>query len=249
MIIDDEEVALPFLERILREINRFSYLGINDTQKENYLIRRFLCTGSTISIEQLMDELYCSKSTILRLIDKTTEYLNNFKLSIKTKRNSGLYIEGSEWHKRLCLIHQHKIYRHAENIDTYNVELNDEYHFDTMLLNNTSYHNEIRTIFLSLISSYPTLAFAHFDIASIINFIILCKTRHHKTDELEFTNEQIEKSHSEVVYQFVLDIVANLSQYIAQNFKEKEIDALAIYLSGLRKYKKRVLHILDPSKL
>ena len=249
LIIDDEEVALPFLERILREINRFSYLGINDTQKENYLIRRFLCTGSTISIEQLMDELYCSKSTILRLIDKTTEYLNNFKLSIKTKRNSGLYIEGSEWHKRLCLIHQHKIYRHAENIDTYNVELNDEYHFDTMLLNNTSYHNEIRTIFLSLISSYPTLAFAHFDIASIINFIILCKTRHHKADELEFTNEQIEKSHSEVVYQFVLDIVANLSQYIAQNFKEKEIDALAIYLSGLRKYKKRVLHILDPPKL
>ena len=118
-----------------------------------------------------------------------------------------------------------------------------------MLLNNTSYHNEIRTIFLSLISSYPTLAFAHFDIASIINFIILCKTRHHNADELEFTNEQIEKSHSEVVYQFVLDIVANLSQYIAQNFKEKEIDALAIYLSGLRKYKKRVLHILDPSKL
>ena len=117
-----------------------------------------------------------------------------------------------------------------------------------MLLNNTSYHNEIRTIFLSLISSYPTLAFAHFDIASIINFIILCKTRHHKTDELEFTNEQIEKSHNDEVYPFVLDIVANLSQYIAQNFKEKEI-ALAIYLSGLRKYKKRVLHILDPPKL
>ena len=248
LIIDDEEVALPFLERILREINRFSYLGINDTQKENYLIRRVLCTGSTISIEQLMDELYCSKSTILRLIDKTTEYLNNFKLSIKMKRNSGLYIEGSEWHKRLCLIHQHKIYRHAENIDTYNVELNDEYHFDTMLLNNTSYHNEIRTIFLSLISSYPTLAFAHFDIASIINFIILCKTRHHKADELEFTNEQIEKSHSEVVYQFALDIVANLPQYIAQDFKEKEIDALTIYLAGLRKYKKRTLDDSTESK-
>ena len=103
MIIDDEEVALPFLERILREINRFSYLGINDTQKENYLIRRFLCTGSTISIEQLMDELYCSKSTILRLIDKTTEYLSNFKLSIKVNypppKGSGLVTAQS--YKRL----------------------------------------------------------------------------------------------------------------------------------------------------
>ena len=34
LIIDDEEVALPFLERILREINRFSYLDINDTKKK-----------------------------------------------------------------------------------------------------------------------------------------------------------------------------------------------------------------------
>lgn len=248
LIIDDEEVALPFLERIIREINRFSYLSINDSQKENYLIRRILCANSTISIEQLMDELYCSKSTILRLIDKTIEYLDHFHLTIKMKRNSGLYIEGTEWHKRLCLIHQHKIYKHAENIDNNNIELNAEHHFDAMLLNNTSYHNEIRTIFLSLISNYPDLAYAHFDIASIINFIILCKTRHFKADELEFTKEQIEKYHNSTCYKFALEIVDNLPQYIASDFKEKEIDSLTIYLSGLRKYKKHFLNDSTESK-
>ncbi|MGN1054822.1 MAG: helix-turn-helix domain-containing protein, partial [Erysipelotrichaceae bacterium] len=230
LLIIDEAVAIPFIRQFTKDIDRFGYLDISDSKKENYIIRRVLCSNTTVSVDALIDKLFCSKSTILRLIEKTRSYLNRFNLEIKVKRNSGLYIEGNEWNKRMCLINQHKIYKHE-----YEKEAVRD--FDILFLNNTKYPDDIRTIVLSNIPTYPSLAFAHIDIPIIVNFIILLKTRHSFAKELNFTDEQLRVARSSLTYNLTRDIISSLPEYITEDFNETEINALNILLAGLRKYK------------
>lgn len=231
LVIDDESKAAPFIYRLLKDINRYGYLNISDSKKENYIIRRLLSSNSMISIETLINELYCSKSTILRKMERISNYLNNFDLEIKVKRNVGFYIDGKEWNKRMCLVHQHKIYKHS----SYN-DLNEEIGFNTIFLNNTDYPNEIRSLFLSLVPLYPSLSFSHIDLPTIFNFIILCKTRHDKTNELTFTEKQLRIARTSSTYKLAKDMINAMPSYFQNDFGEKECDAIAILLTGLRKY-------------
>lgn len=231
LVITDNSKADPFLYQFLKDFDRYGYLNIADLKKENYIIRRLLSSNSMISIETLINELYCSKSTILRNIERIKNYLAKFHLEIKVKRNEGFYIEGKEWNKRMCLIHQHKIYHHSNSID-----LAEETNFNAMFLNNTDYPHTARNIFLSLVPNYPSLSYSHIDLATIFNFIILCKTRHDKSDELVFNKHQLKVARSTSAYLLSKDIIAALPPYLQEDFGENELDALAVLLTGLRKY-------------
>ena len=235
IIIDDESIARPFLFRLLKEINRYSYLNISSSQKENYIIRRLLTSSRPIALDTLINELYYSKSTILRNIDKIKDYLKLFNLEIKVKRKEGFYIDGKEWNKRMCLIHQHKIYTHSR-YDALNVDLSEDQSFINTFLTDTDYSNKLKTLFLSIAPNYPTLSFAHIDLAMIFNFIILCKTRHDKSNELFFTEEQLNYVHNSTTYALAKEMIDSIPSYFLIDFTQNEIDAFAILLEGIRKY-------------
>ena len=229
IVIDKPAIAHPFLQKMMRDISRFEYLNIEDYQKENYIIRRILSSQSTITIESLMDDLFCSKSTILRMIDRCHHYLDTYHLEIRNKRNVGLSIEGKEWYKRMCLINQHKIYKHEKINNLRNVP-----DFDAMMLNNTNYYYEIRASILNTLKEFPEISFAHVDIPLIVNFIILLKTRHTYSNELVFSDIQLKKA-QHATY-LARKITINLPEYIKESIQEKELTSLSVLLYGLNRY-------------
>ena len=231
LVIENAELANTFLYQLIKNINRYGYLNISDFKKENYIIRRLLSSNSMVSIDTLMNELYCSKSTILRNIDRTKEYLSKFNLEIKAKRNVGIYIEGKEWDKRLCLIHQHKIQRHSNYSEPIN-----ESAFNALFLNNTNYPYEVRNLFISHASLYKNLTFSHIDLPTIFNFMILLKTRQNKSNEFNFTEDQINTVRNSPTYLLVNELYESLPVYIKEGLGQIEIDALSILMFGLRKY-------------
>ncbi len=163
-----------------------------------------------------------------------------FELTIKIKRNVGLYIEGSEWNKRICLIHQHKIKRHSSYAEDF-----DETPFNVTFLLNTSYPRQMRTIFLSNVATYSMLSYSHIDLPMIFNFMILCKTRHNLANQLTFSKEQLRIVSASPVRYLVDDLISNMPPYFQADMDERERNALAILLAGLRKYNK--LEWIEPT--
>lgn len=92
---------------------------------------KLLTASSYTTIDSLMNSLYCSKSTVLRTLDSTQLILDQFHLDLKNKRNYGLYIEGTEWSKRICLIFMHKVFVH-ENPQLVRTSI-----FNALFLNHT----------------------------------------------------------------------------------------------------------------
>lgn len=236
LVIDDEEKARPFVSQLIKDINTFGYLNINDSQKVNYIIRKLLSSNKMIPIETLMKELYCSKSTVLRNLEKATEYLNEFNLSIKIKRNLGLYIEGKEWNKRMCLVHQHKILRHS----SFDAEL-DIPSFNSLFLDQTDYYDQLKSLILFYIKDYPEIAFSQVDLPTIINFIILCITRQKFDHELQFTQLQLESAHSLITHKFALNLLEHAPAYFKDSITSKTVDAVSMLLAGTWKINKKQL--------
>ncbi|MBQ7888340.1 MAG: HTH domain-containing protein [Erysipelotrichaceae bacterium] len=236
LVIDDEAKARPFISQLIKDINTFGYLNINDSQKVNYIIRRLLASNKMIPIEVLMNELFCSKSTVLRNLEKATEYLSEFNLTIKIKRNSGLYIEGKEWNKRMCLVHQHKILRHS----SFDSEL-DIPSFNSLFLDYTDYYDQLKSLILLHIKDYPEIAFSQVDLPTIINFTILCITRQKYDHELQFTQIQLETAHSLITHQFAQTLLNHAPAYFKESIHQKTLDAVSMMLAGAWKINKKQL--------
>ena len=236
LVIDDETKARPFITQLIKDINTFGYLNINDSKNINYIIKRLLSSNNFIPIETLMNELYCSKSTILRNIEKAAEYLVQFHLEIKIKRNVGLYISGKEWNKRMCLVHQHKIQKHSSFDANLNVES-----FNVLFMSQTDYYETIKRIFLKVIQKYPILSFSLVDIPTIINFIHLCYSRQNYDSSLAFTQKQIELSHSLPTWEFTKEFVLHLPPFFKDRCTSLTLESIGMILAGCWKINKKKL--------
>lgn len=71
----------------------------------NYIIRKFLSTNSYITLEEIANELYVSKTTIDNDLYRVEEALNDYELTLEKKRNYGVKIKGDEFKIRLCIAH------------------------------------------------------------------------------------------------------------------------------------------------
>lgn len=68
-----------------------------------YLLKRLLMTNSYIKAEELVNELFISKSSLTKLLKSVKERLHSFHLSLQIRPNYGLKVEGDEMQKRACI--------------------------------------------------------------------------------------------------------------------------------------------------
>ena len=72
-------------------------------ERVNYIIKKMLTIDYYLRIEDLMDELYVSRSTITGDLKEVRQIFQEYNLEIVTKPNYGIILEGSEISKRLCI--------------------------------------------------------------------------------------------------------------------------------------------------
>lgn len=96
------EAIHPSLQMSTKKIE--SSLMPNDKfERIQYLVMKLLAIDYPIRFEDLMDELYISRSTLTSYIREVRHVLEQYRLKIYSKANYGIYIEGSEIDKRLCI--------------------------------------------------------------------------------------------------------------------------------------------------
>lgn len=88
----DKNIALKY-----NDIPKYNY------ERINYIIKKLLVVDYPLKIENLMDEIFVSRSTLTADLKEVRKLLAKFHLKVISRANYGIVIEGSEIDKRLCI--------------------------------------------------------------------------------------------------------------------------------------------------
>lgn len=86
-------------EKLLRDLLHIS----DEEERQLQLLKRLLMTDKPVTMQQLADELYMSKSTIHQDLEHIDRWLRPFHLQLVRKPNLGLRVEGEEKNWRMAL--------------------------------------------------------------------------------------------------------------------------------------------------
>lgn len=99
-VLDDDALA-DFLEENHINDRHFDYQSITDiNDRYNYLLNKLLFEQNEIYFDDLVDELYVSRSTLSSDFKKIRQKFKPYHLKIESKANKGVYVTGSERDKR-----------------------------------------------------------------------------------------------------------------------------------------------------
>lgn len=93
LIINNEVILNKFIEKVLEKKNN---IPNEPNDRVNYIIRKFLTEEKYIRIDDLIDELIVSRSTLDNDLKKVRAILKEFNLSLQPRPNYGLIINGAE---------------------------------------------------------------------------------------------------------------------------------------------------------
>lgn len=117
------EVDPNFLDLFLEEVIAGfddNTLAIPETHFERmvYLIRKLLVVDYHLKSDDLADELYLAKSTLYLVLKEVRQQLSRFRLTLVSRPNYGLIIEGTEMDKRLAIseFFYHNFSLNGENV-------------------------------------------------------------------------------------------------------------------------------------
>lgn len=104
LIISDKQLYLQLLNDLKeREIHLIDEIPKYRYERVNYIIKKMLSVDYYITLEDLMDELYISRSTLTADMKEVRETFKDFNLEIITKPNYGIILDGDEIAKRQCI--------------------------------------------------------------------------------------------------------------------------------------------------
>lgn len=213
---------------MLQEIKRFSYLNLEENARA-YTILRYLFLHDGSSYDSIAEKLYCSKSTILRELPKMQSILSAYELELQNRRNSGLFILGNEWNKRLCLLFLEKAYRSLSE-----EEKDQEPDFSNAICRNQPLGTAVRKKVYDRLNLSAGLHIPPIDQPKVHNYIFIAKARSSQRKNMIFTDEQIAMAKDDIVYPFAKSLCQSLSPSISQDFDETEYVALSMLLQAYR---------------
>lgn len=228
IVIEDNEIAIKFIINFQKDARRFKYMNFSYLSSAYFIIRKLLTTSSIVTIENISDEIFKSKSTVLRILDSVKDILAKYNLQLISKRNIGLFIVGNEWDKRICLINQHKVFVHSSS------EGFNDSNFKAYFLTETSYEKTLNSILSSAFRAFPFYKTAAINLPKIRNLLFLNFSRGQFTKDIEISNIKIIKQKEE--FELATYIYKLLPNHFIDNNLEDNILLLTLYLVVNRSY-------------
>ncbi|MGN1398573.1 MAG: BglG family transcription antiterminator [Erysipelotrichaceae bacterium] len=225
MVVTDEELGNFYLAKEIENIDRFKYLDVSNLSSAYILLFRLLSSDHEVSLEKMMRILYCSKSTVFRILENVRLICKSFALELKNKRNSGFYIEGNEWSIRNCISLLEKVNTHSE------MKFDEPFYFD--LLENIRLKTRIRDIIYTTIMQHEQLPFElnQINSHSLTNWVILSHIRQKQNNRFNFSTEVVNLAKQLPTYQVANEIFDNLQAFYPLDYPESEKVAFSAYIA------------------
>ena len=103
LVIENYHYFKPFLTKIMNENQLSTSIPIEPEERVDYVLKRLLLAEGYLKVEQFVEELFVSESSIKNDLKEVRRLLQAFNLDLDKKPNYGLKIKGEEAKLRYCL--------------------------------------------------------------------------------------------------------------------------------------------------
>lgn len=227
VILDEQEARLFFQELNTQSNSPLFDNNKSHSYKANYIIRKLLTKNDYVPLMKIADELNYSESSVRRDLKWVESNLAQFSLTLKQKKNYGLYIEGSELNKRICLISQHKLFVNLSK----SLQKLEPYFCTTFAMGDTKIRNCVLKVKNQLIG-HERLTFKLIDFPIVFNYIPIIYSRNKFSKDIQIDFLQKKYLEEGGLIDLSRELLLSISDTIV--FNESEIVAFAIILQAYR---------------
>lgn len=218
--IENEESFAKFLQDNKISTNKIRWghsLDIED--RYNYLLNKLLFDQKEIYFDDLVDELFVSRSTLSNDFRKIRQDFAPYDLSIESKANKGVYVTGSERNKRRFIM---DYFINSGFMNTMH------FYVDNDLLSMNITLEELTIIVLDECRE-AKLRLSDFVIQNLVIHIALSIRRIEEGFKIAKLNEKIDIQNLEE-RKVAKKILARISQVTGIDFPVEEIDYITLHL-------------------
>lgn len=220
------------IKELIEELFQLNQISDSDLpvlpeERVLYILKSIIMADNFITIEQIANELYVSKSTVDNDLKQVETLLSKFNVSLFKKPNYGIKLVGSEMNIRFCLSAFLSDYK-KEHLTQQ--EKSDSQHFvkgiDIAL---------IRTITKQHIKQLP-FKIADLPLNNLIMHIAIGIKRIKKGKNIKLGTLELKDLQDQKEYFIASQIIASLEEAFAIKIPNEEIAYITIHLMGAKRF-------------
>ncbi|WP_017434085.1 BglG family transcription antiterminator [Saccharococcus caldoxylosilyticus] len=209
-----------------------SHVPISPEERVIYILKSIIMADDYITIEQLANQLFVSKSTVDNDLKQVEELLNKYEVTLVKKPNFGIKVIGDEMKIRFCLSNC------LSNMK--NEQSQQEISFDNLTILNGIDIDLIKSITRKQIEYLP-FKLAELSFNNLIIHIAIAIQRIKKGKYIEFDSFELSRIKEQQEYNIAQNIVQSLEEAFSIKIPKQEIAYIAIHLLGAKQFQDRKL--------
>ncbi|WP_052045320.1 BglG family transcription antiterminator [Caloranaerobacter azorensis] len=224
-IIDNMKFSNFYKKLLYEENNEKQQIPNLPEERERYIIKKLLEIDECITLEELCDELYISMSTIKKDLKKVKSILKDYRLTIVSKSNKGIRVEGKEIDKRFCIA---DYFFSRSKLDRINLT---DFYIENIITFKDVDLKKIERILMKQLSksNFPLTDIA---LKNLIIHIAIAIKRIKQGNCIEEKNGRVEKLNAKQEYEIAKDIIKSLEKDFEITIPSSEIYYITIHLLG-----------------
>ncbi len=219
--IDNEQLYKTYFNQWTKEMKGESVDFSNPKDRVLYLLKRLLLEQIEIKLEVIEDEMFVSKSTIQNDLKEVKTILGKYNLQLVNRPHYGVYVEGEEYMKRLCLSNNILNRNQDFTIKDESFQVIDQTIFEEIkeiiIKKVIKYKIEISDIALENLATHISIACLRIKEGFVI-------AKFDQLWEKEYPFEKI----------VATEIVKNVEEVTDLTFPEAEVDYIIVHLLGTK---------------
>ena len=223
LIIHDNDRFYPLLDAIREQANTIeeSYQIKDSSDRERFILNLLLLENKQVTLDDLSESLYLSKSTISTVIQKIRKNLETFDLYLSYDLDGSIRINGKEFDKRRFILNY------------FFVSPSDKHYVDTDMMEFNRDGFSAETIFIIVLENCREydIQLSDFVLQNLVLHIALAIKRNEKGFTIDdmAVNTEIDYSKELFVAQ---KIISKIEELMAIKFSKYEVSYVALHLKS-----------------
>ncbi|MFI3284051.1 MAG: HTH domain-containing protein [Erysipelotrichaceae bacterium] len=198
-------------------------------QRAHYIVRRILSSNNSVTINQLADELFTSRTTINTDLIVVKEILNNYHITLKSKPHYGLQYDAQESAIRFCLIDEFYYYQSK------NLFVNEDNYISSFSID-SKYAHLIKGIIFEQQKNTEFFEISYRNIDLLIQLIVVSYQRRKFSQNILFDESIKRWIENTFSFSYAKEIYKQCSHFFGYTFTENDIYTLAVGIVCCKNY-------------
>ncbi|MBS4206561.1 PRD domain-containing protein [Bacillus sp. FJAT-50079] len=221
-LIFTEKSSMNFLTNLLKssKVKRLNKFKKNNYARIFFVIRRLLLEDSYIKLDELANEMFISRSSLNTDMIETKKILKKYQLTVKSKVNYGIKIQGTEMNKRLCIAE----YFYHKDIG---FDYKNDHGIPYLQENNDKYVQSIESQLRKICEEF-NIILSDFSLKNIAIHVLISIHRNRMGNKITVPRSFIEKNYTKKAFQASQILCERLNAMFGCHFQE--VDCAYIFM-------------------